>query len=288
MIFVTVIFAMGMMRAVSPRDIQANAEQRNADVLAEAKQGLVSWIGNHEYTGNPVVYGEFPHPDSNGDGVQDSSSASIGRLPWKTLGIAELKDSAGETLWYVVHPSVRIGTLATSPPTCPASNQLKPYGVKGNDLNAITGTCVLAIIFAPGALLPGQSRPNHVATNYLEGAPQFGAASTNYANYATTGPFIQGPINSSSGQPLLNDRFIIVTLNDLRLPPTQTPNVDKCKNWVQNGGSYTVGDLVKYQGRAYKCLQSHNTYGDPNWAPDLVPALWQDVGTVGQCNQGAL
>ncbi len=73
-----------------------------------------------------------------------------GRLPWRTLGLADLRDADGERLWYAVSPNFRdyasqvlindatAGTLSVSG----ASNL--------ND--------VVAIVFAPGAPVGAQSR----------------------------------------------------------------------------------------------------------------------------------
>ena len=56
--------------------------------------------------------------------------------------------------------------------------------------------------------------------------------------------------------------------------------------YVINGGSqispwqpntpYKTGDLVSYNGKNYKCLQSHTSL--PGWEPSNVPALWSEYG----------
>lgn len=42
--------------------------------------------------------------------------------------------------------------------------------------------------------------------------------------------------------------------------------------WQANT-AYTVGQLVTYSGKTYKCLQAHTSL--PGWEPSNVPALWQ-------------
>lgn len=50
-------------------------------------------------------------------------------------------------------------------------------------------------------------------------------------------------------------------------PPAATP-------WAPNT-SYTVGQLVSYNGLIYQCRQSHTSL--PGWEPPNVPALWLQV-----------
>lgn len=42
--------------------------------------------------------------------------------------------------------------------------------------------------------------------------------------------------------------------------------------WQANT-AYSVGQLVTYSGKTYKCLQAHTSL--PGWEPSNVPALWQ-------------
>lgn len=39
--------------------------------------------------------------------------------------------------------------------------------------------------------------------------------------------------------------------------------------------SYNYGDRVRYDGKLYRCEQSHTAQED--WTPDTTPALWTDV-----------
>lgn len=42
--------------------------------------------------------------------------------------------------------------------------------------------------------------------------------------------------------------------------------------WDGSGHQYQAGDVVTYQGRAYKCVQAHPSSSD--WTPVTVPTLW--------------
>lgn len=46
------------------------------------------------------------------------------------------------------------------------------------------------------------------------------------------------------------------------------------KHW-EYGVEYEVGERVQYEGVLYKCIQVH--ISQPDWTPDVVPALWVRV-----------
>lgn len=39
---------------------------------------------------------------------------------------------------------------------------------------------------------------------------------------------------------------------------------------------YNAGDKVVYQGKLYKCIQSHTAYAS-DWTPPQTPALWERI-----------
>lgn len=51
--------------------------------------------------------------------------------------------------------------------------------------------------------------------------------------------------------------------------------------WV----SYRTGDHVTHGARVYRCIQPHTS--QPDWEPQLVPALWADVGPSSDPDSGA-
>lgn len=48
--------------------------------------------------------------------------------------------------------------------------------------------------------------------------------------------------------------------------------------WVADG-VYTANDRVRYDSKLYRCVQSHSA--QPDWTPDLTPALWTEVAEPG-------
>jgi hypothetical protein len=133
--------------------------------LIEARQALIGFAVTASQ--GP---GHLPCPDMDNDGDSDGAACNlpaVGRLPWRTLDIGDLRDGSGEQLWYAVSPDF-INTNG-NPVNSDTPGQ---FTISGTDPG--TGkTEVIAIVFAPGGLIPGQRRDddNEVnAANYLEGA----------------------------------------------------------------------------------------------------------------------
>src|SRR5687768_15696996 len=94
------------------RAIRAEAKTRAA--LEYARQAL---IGRAIADANRP--GSLPCPDLDDDGsaelfVGSACPSYIGRLPWRTLGVGDLRDEAGERLWYALSPGFR--DHPTAPP----------------------------------------------------------------------------------------------------------------------------------------------------------------------------
>jgi hypothetical protein len=79
--------------------------------LAQARQALIAYASDRPI-GAIVGPGFLPCPDADNDGWAESTCGSLagdrgqeqrlGRLPWKTLGLPDLRDGHGERLWYAV------------------------------------------------------------------------------------------------------------------------------------------------------------------------------------------
>src|SRR5438034_8832924 len=79
--------------------------------LAQAREALIAYAVDRPIT-ESVGPGYLPCPDLDDDGWAEATCGSqngdsgqaerLGRLPWKTLGIPDLRDGHGERLWYAV------------------------------------------------------------------------------------------------------------------------------------------------------------------------------------------
>jgi len=196
---VAVLFVFGMVDTTSA---ELRRNQHTGTTLAQAKQAL---IGRAVADDNRP--GSLPCPDTDDDGVAElfagvDCPSYIGRLPWKSLGLPDPRDSAGERLWYVLSPAFRDNSAAG----------LMDTDTKGNitvyrDTVATTITTqAVAVIFAPGPVVAGQVRDPAGANNpanYLE-------TTGGVNNAVAAGPFI-----SAQASPTFNDRLLVLTTAEL-------------------------------------------------------------------------
>lgn len=139
-----------------------DSELATERALARARDALAAYgaLGNRD--GNQLNSpGALPCPDLDNDGVSDvPCNGHIGRLPWRTLGMGPVLDGAGECLWYA-----RSATFSNNIPTSqrgdsadrPALNPATPGGIFEVSAAGV-GPRVAAVLIAPGAAVPGQSR----------------------------------------------------------------------------------------------------------------------------------
>ena len=206
--------------------IAAVKRARDAEVLNRAKQALIGYVAQQAVRATennpgrlpcPEAPGNFEDPvipENEGTAAGNCSLPSVGRLPWRTLGLDKLVDGAGEPLWYVVSTGWALSN-STSPPltTNINSNSAGQITVNG------TANDSVALIIAPGlpftvAAAAGcaawnQVRPKPTVEipvipdwrNYLECE---NATSPADASFVTTGP---------SGS--FNDQVIRITVADI-------------------------------------------------------------------------
>jgi hypothetical protein len=217
-------FALSAIGKAAPQGYER--DQVTAAALKKAKEALLAYVvtaaamttdsidSRHANPGRLPCPESLSHPGTTNEGVAaDLTSGytcgTVGRLPWKSLGVDQIRDGYGEPLWY----AVPLGTWAktTSATTLTINpglaNQLQYDG---------TANSVVAVIIAPGAGLntTGAGTPSGscngfatvnqltstrnsvplVAANYLECGNATGA------NYTTIGT-----------SPWSNDRTISIT-----------------------------------------------------------------------------
>lgn len=143
--------------------------------LAQAKHALISRAASD--ANHP---GSLPCPDavtniagSNvpNDGVADllagqACPSMIGRLPWRTLGLPDLRDGDGERLWYMVAPAYQDSAAKIINPG--TAGQINGYDCSDQQYTAQVWPCEqprataatawVAIVFAPGKAFGAQQR----------------------------------------------------------------------------------------------------------------------------------
>jgi hypothetical protein len=186
--------------------------------LAQAKEALIGYAATYrdDPTHSTEVFGYLPCPDTDGDGEAEpycttGGVAAIGLLPYKTLGLADLRDSDGVCLWYAV-----AGAYKNNPKAASAMN----WDTQGQF--AIAGTTVApessdgggaAVIFAAGPPLAGQSRTP--ASNRCGVTPSEVAAYLDGGNAFTPGAAVISLTPGTTGSTTNNDRMVAVTPREI-------------------------------------------------------------------------
>lgn len=210
-----VIVVMGISAALvgslSTTALKNARQETTAAALAQAKEALI---------GKSVIYddypGSLPCPDTDNDGVSDAGGSSecpqyIGRLPWKTLGIADLRDGSGERLWYALSRNFRRYD-SVRPLNSNTKGTLLVYNADGTSLQTQADYSAVAVIFSPGSPVGSQARntvaQQNDAANYLDTVVFPGPITRN--NASASGPFIAGATSDT-----FNDQLLFITTRNL-------------------------------------------------------------------------
>lgn len=137
--------------------VRVDRDRVTNEALAKAKEALIAYA-----VADSNRPGELPCPDVNDDGKvivgEDTAGSNckslIGRLPWSTLGLPDLRDDAGERLWYALSNDFHAnGAVALNSDTAyrAGNTSLRLLGNAG--LPASPDGVVVAIVFSPGAAL---------------------------------------------------------------------------------------------------------------------------------------
>jgi len=173
-----------------------NAKTEQA--LTDAKKALLAYAMNYpELRNNPEKGpGFLPCPDQNNDGNPTNCGTSqttfmrLGRLPFRILGLMDLRDSSGERLWYAVSDNFK-NTLSNDNVVNSETPGLISVDGSGD---------IVAVIIAPGEPIGNQlGRPSNDPANYLDGINAD----------ATTGTFVT---KDNIG---FNDRLITISRQEL-------------------------------------------------------------------------
>ena len=167
-------------------------EKTTEDSQTQGKEALIGFAATYRDTHPAQVFGYLPCPDTDNDGAAEATCGNqdesvIGRLPWKILGIAPLRDSANECLWYAVS-----GHAKDSPDTTTFNwDTLGQFIVQDADGATLAGATPhdrpFAVLLAARSPVNGQARASagasecggsNTATDYLEGLGALGTGDT--------------------------------------------------------------------------------------------------------------
>jgi hypothetical protein len=286
-----------------------NESSRETEVaLNEAKQALLGYsTGVNLQSGSSQRPGDLPCPDRYQPGSPNEGQATtpcpnpadrLGRLPWKTLGLPDLRDSSGERLWYAVSAN-----FVNNPRTpCAANNN----GCLNSDSmgtislfdntntliqdGSVQDTAAIAVIIAPGEVLQrqDQSAPQNRSTgsptidpkNYLDIA--FGEDNADFSDgthlynawngmpgSGVRNGFIQGIVRDASGAPVVNDQMVSISYGELmpRLERRVGQEVVHCLKTYASGAA----NKGRYPWAASVANSAQGLYNDPlNYYSDTL------------------
>jgi len=132
--------------------VRVDRDRSTNEALARAKDALIAYAAAD--TARP---GELPCPDVNDDGklvigqdiIGSACASLIGRLPWVTLGLPDLRDDAGERLWYTLSNDFH----ANGPVPLNSDTAYRAANVSLTMTGTAPATNLVAIVFSPGAVL---------------------------------------------------------------------------------------------------------------------------------------
>lgn len=203
--------------------------------LADAKDALLAYALSYPDTHSNGA-SQLPCPDLDASGSTLDGEAHtlncgaagvnmMGRLPWRTLGIAPPIDGAGECIWYAVSGAYKSAGAATAPMINPDSNgQLELYQSETGMLveGQMPDERPAAVIIAPGPAIDAQSRQavslpgqqcsdDFTAASFLESDPVIGVSNAVLSGGAGLEQFVK----AAGAVAVLNDRIITISRREM-------------------------------------------------------------------------
>lgn len=196
----------------------ADREIRTGAALSAARRALLDYVAAQAAQPDTTIPGRLPCPEplsaaagSEGiaAGCSDNTATYVGRLPWRTLGVDQIRDGDGELLWYVLGRGFR-----QSPINFGSRDEIELDGV---DRQAV------AMIIAPGAALNTTSEAGTPPANCPRvnqqprsvTAPFDPAAFLECGRATTPAPGNEPQYKTDKTSPWTNDRIVTITAAEL-------------------------------------------------------------------------
>lgn len=296
LLFIFLLFGIGTATALSALNSsrgRMEQERQTQFALQQAKEALIAYAASVYPTGNNRP-GDLPCPDIDNDGKKDSPCGNasgttgqalrLGRLPWKTLGLAELRDASGERLWYAVSSNFKESSRHLP------LNSDTTGTIQVMEANGTVIPNVIAVVIAPGAPLQRlnaaayQDRSpggENVPANYLDETAS--EDNTNFVDGTANG-FINGTVRDAQGRILVNDSMLVITYNDL-MPLLEKQVAATVMNCLSAYAAYNDGtdnNLGRYPWAASMASSAAGNYNDTaNTLFGRIPNLMCNTGGEG-------
>lgn len=165
LIFMLVLILAGMavlFGVLDNSNLKLERSKKTGVALFEAKKALIGWSVSQ------ANMGRLPCPEDTtligmpfeGNAKATCTLPAVGRLPWRTLGLGDIRDGNGNKLWYVISAGFRTPPININTPA-----QLNVDGA---------AAAAVALVISPGEAIGAQTRPavTNVSppsvTDYLE------------------------------------------------------------------------------------------------------------------------
>lgn len=296
LLLVAVLAAASLYALVSGLERRSLSTARLQDTgqsLQQARDALLAYAASYpDSHAQTDAFGHLPCPDLSGDGSATANCGArgvtvIGLLPYKTLGLPDLRDSAGNCLWYAVSGSHKNDQPVTNAQGLTTLNWDTQANITIQNANGTAtlaapddaGGGAAAVIFAIGPSAAGQTRNNDPErTCGLKAADISGLNGEGYANFIARdlvrgyGNFSDNPVSVivRAGSPDNPDNRNVLAW----LTPRDVFN--RVKGRKGNASTEFVGRLSLLTDQLANSLSSGTSLPDPAGT----------VTTVGQLTYG--
>lgn len=219
---IALIASAAMIQYFSKANIRQLKLQKTQQSLATAKQALLAYSTESLDTSatcdlNCARPGDLPCPDNNNDGNSEIScntqASRLGRLPWKTLGIDDIRDGAGERLWYAVSERFKNNTRIL-PLNSDTLGTISLKAAQGNLIfDATNSMGLVAVVIAPNEILTrADNLQQNRSANNVSNAQHY----LDTINGEDNADFIENSANgfvlgNQSQENMVNDTIIIIS-----------------------------------------------------------------------------
>ncbi|CAN5857031.1 hypothetical protein BH20PSE1_BH20PSE1_03290 [soil metagenome] len=318
LVFVTAA-SFALLKGLNETATKQYRDAQTVKALAEAKAALIGYAaganivpdGNCGSAYNCPRPGDLPCPDRDNDGdaenqVPGCGTASggcpsgmpqcrLGRLPWKTLRLPDLRDGSGERLWYAVSDNFKLIPRrpcgSSGSPECLHSGTHGTITVRNaNEAIRHNGTDMsgaIAVVFAPGPVLRRQGATfdqNRACTNcdardkclsgpptvvprcdpenYLDTWSSLSLIEDNqdFVDNSDINGFIEGPVFDAQGNLIINDKLAVITYENL-MPLLEKRVVGEVTNCL-DAYAQVPTNLNRYPWAAKLDTSEDPEYGD--------------------------
>lgn len=244
LVFIFALAAIGyVVYTLDATGMKSERDKKTVAALAEAKVALLGSVVRSVV--EPVAIGEsvgvtvpvyLPNPDlasppSKGEGEESLAFGAedfsvVGKLPWKSLEIAPLKDGWGECIWYAVS-----GRFKKSPSTSVLNWDTQGQIDVINESGIVIAKNLAALVLAPTSPIQGQNRSlvdakysqcggNYDPKNYLDTYSIANAVAGEVNFFSGSADNRKAADNSSkkfvlASNESYNDKFAYITVDEI-------------------------------------------------------------------------